>query len=170
MEYYIRPIESKDARGMNALRRMPGVFENILGIPSERITRNEDGIRNLGSNTHSFVAVTALDGGEELVIGCCALSTSMNPRRRHSADVGMMVHADYQGIGVGKKLMETMLDIADNWLMLVRVELDVYTDNERAIALYKKFGFEIEGTKVKEAIRNGEYVDSYMMARIKEFK
>ena len=42
MEFYIRPINIGDGKGINELRRMPGVFENILGIPSERIKRNED--------------------------------------------------------------------------------------------------------------------------------
>jgi putative acetyltransferase len=79
----------------------------------------------------------------------------------------MMVHKDYQGQGIGKKLLETLLDIADNWLMLVRVELDVYTDNERAINLYKKYGFEPEGIQRKSAIRNGKYIDALMMARLK---
>ncbi len=43
--------------------------------------------------------------------------------------------------------MSEILDLADTWLMLVRIELGVFTDNEKAIKLYEKFGFEIEGTK-----------------------
>ena len=78
-----------------------------------------------------------------------------------------MVHADYQRRGVGTRLMEALLDIADNWLMLVRVELTVFADNAGAIALYEKLGFVIEGTKRAAAIRNGRYMDEYMMARIR---
>ena len=95
------------------------------------------------------------------------LTVAANPRRRHCADIGMMVHKDYQGKGIGKKLMETLIDLADNWLMLVRLELGVYTDNERAIELYKKFAFEPEGIKCKDAVRNGQYIDVLMMARVK---
>ena len=43
----------------------------------------------------------------------------------------------------------------------------MFTDNERAIALYKRFGFEIEGTHRGYALRDGGYVDTYSMARIK---
>jgi len=50
--------------------------------------------------------------------------------------------------------------------MLVRVELTVFTDNERAIHLYEKFGFVKEGVKRLAAIRNGKYEDVLMMARI----
>ena len=166
MDYIIRPVKNGDGAGINELRRMPGVFENILGIPSERVKRNEDFIANMDENIHMFVAVIKGDDDREIIIGCASLHVSSN-RKRHIGSIGMMVHKDYQGMGVGTKLMESLLDIADNWLMLVRVELTVFIDNERAIGLYKRFGFNIEGTMEKAGIRSGEYVDNYMMARIK---
>jgi putative acetyltransferase len=43
----------------------------------------------------------------------------------------------------------------------------VYTDNGAGVALYKKFGFEVEGTHRRYAFRNGAYVDAYSMARLK---
>ncbi len=79
----------------------------------------------------------------------------------------MAVRDDWQGKGVGTALMEAVLDLADNWLNLTRIELSVYTDNAAGDALYKKFGFEIEGTHRRYAFRNGEYTDAYSMARIK---
>ena len=78
----------------------------------------------------------------------------------------MGVRDAWQGKGVGTALMQAALDLADNWLGLRRIELRVYADNEPAIALYRKFGFEIEGTHRLYAIRNGVYVDSLSMARI----
>ncbi|MBL8192483.1 MAG: GNAT family N-acetyltransferase, partial [Blastocatellia bacterium] len=56
---------------------------------------------------------------------------------------------------------------ADKWLNLLRLELEVYCDNDAAIALYKKFGFEIEGRLVKFSFREGEYVDAFFMARLR---
>ena len=47
-----------------------------------------------------------------------------------------------------------MLDLADNWLNLTRIEPSVYTDNAAAVVLYEKFGFEIEGTHRRYAFRN----------------
>lgn len=168
MEFHIRPICISDAKMINDLRRMPGVFENILGIPSERISGSEKFIEEMDRNHHQFVAVTMDRSADEKIIGTAGLSVSPNPRLRHVAAIGIMVHKDYQGSGVGKKLMEAILDLADNWLMLVRVELTVFIDNEKAISLYKKFGFEIEGTRKKAVIRNGNYVDEFMMARIND--
>lgn len=86
---------------------------------------------------------------------------------RHVGAVGLFVHADYQGRGVGTTLMETLLDLADHWLMLVRVELEVFADNEQAIRLYEKLGFEKEGLLRMTTVRNGRYVDEYKMARIR---
>jgi L-phenylalanine/L-methionine N-acetyltransferase len=86
---------------------------------------------------------------------------------RHVGEIGMAVRDDWRGKGVGSRLMEAVLDLADNWLGLTRVELRVYTDNEAAVALYKKFDFEIEGTHRRLALRDGEYVDAYSMARVK---
>ena len=81
-----------------------------------------------------------------------------------------MVANGYQGQGVGRRLMEALLDMADNWLMLTRVELEVYTDNKRAVHLYEKMGFEIEGVRRKASVRNGVLADEYLMSRIKEWK
>lgn len=62
---------------------------------------------------------------------------------------------------------EGLVDLADNRLKRERLELTVYTDNEPALRLYKKLGFEIEGTHRKHAFRDGAYVDSYCMARVR---
>jgi putative acetyltransferase len=59
-----------------------------------------------------------------------------------------------------------LLDWADNWAGLLRIELGVYADNERAIRMYRRFGFELEGTQRAFALRDGVYVDSLMMARL----
>ena len=166
MDFFIRPIDIGDGKGINELRRMPGVFENILGIPSERVKRNEDFILNMDSNQHQFVAITKNQSDEEIIIGSAGLMVNANHRTRHSGSMGIMIHKDYQNMGVGTALMEAIIDIADNWLMLIRVELTVFEDNERAIHLYEKFGFEKEGLKRLAGIRKGKYENEYLMARI----
>ena len=64
-------------------------------------------------------------------------------------------------------LVAAAVNVCDNWANIGRVELQVYTDNLAAIALYKKFGFILEGTHRQYAIRNGAFVDAHFMARIK---
>lgn len=168
MNFTIRPICVEDAEGINRLRRAPGAFENTLGLPSERVEYNREFLECLGSNDHQFVAVIPDGAGGEELIGTAGISVFGNPRMRHSASLGIMVLPQYQGQGVGRALMEALLDLADRWLLLVRVELGVYPDNTRAIRLYESLGFQREGVKRKAAIRNGEYVDEVMMARLRE--
>lgn len=167
MNIQIRPARIQDAAAISEIRRMNGVIENTLAMPTESLAKCEKMIGEMDSNSHEFVAILTDENGCETVIGMAGLQVNASPRRLHSGGIGIMVHRDYQGMGVGQKLMEALLDLADNWLMLVRVELGVYTCNEKAIRLYEKMGFEKEGIKRKAAIRKGEYADEPMMARIR---
>jgi putative acetyltransferase len=156
----IRAIKIEDTEDMNRMRTMDGVRENILGIVSERVSDTEAFIKNLSPNDHLLVA--EIDGR---VVGCVALAVAKTPRVNHIAELGIMVHADYQRQGIGRALMTAVLDLADKWLMLKRVELRVFVGNEPAIALYRSMGFVVEGTRKFSAIRDGVYADEYLMAR-----
>jgi len=90
-----------------------------------------------------------------------------SPRRAHAMMVGMAIESAWQGKGVGTALLAALVDLADNWLNVTRLELTVFSDNRRAIALYRKFGFEVEGTHKEYALRGGRYADAHVMARIK---
>lgn len=164
LDFTIRPVRIEDAAAVNEIRRMDGVRENILGIISERPTRSEDFIKGLSENDHLLVAEVE-EKGMKKVVGMIGMNVSSNPRLRHSASVGIMVHVDYQGKGIGTALFKKVIDLADNWLMLTRLELTVFVENDRAVKLYKSLGFQIEGTRKYGAIRNGQYADEYLMAR-----
>ena len=101
------------------------------------------------------------------MVGEAGLSGCSRPRLKHVGSLGMMVHPEFWGQGVGSALMEAMMDVADNYLMLVRVELEVFTDNQRAIRLYERFGFETEGVRRMAAVRQGRYADLQVMARLR---
>ena len=163
MNYTIRPAGPEDAAGITALRRMPGVFEHAASLPSDRSRRMEELLRQPGQNRHFLVAVSP----DNTVLGLVMLTAESNPRRRHSGGLGMLVHTDFQDQGIGTALLEAVLDLADNWLMLRRVELEVYADNQRAVRLYEKFGFETEGRKREASVKNGAYVDLLVMARLR---
>lgn len=166
MEFIIRPPCLEDAQALYELRCMRGVFETTMGLPSNRIDQMEAFLSDLGVDDHQFVAVH--ESG--LVIGFAGLSLFSNPRKRHMASLGINVHTEYQNKGVGTALVKALLDLADNWLMLVRVELDVYADNIHAIHLYETLGFEREGLLRKAAIRAGTYADLLMMSRLRPFE
>jgi putative acetyltransferase len=79
----------------------------------------------------------------------------------------MAVHDAYAGCGAGTALMTALVEVADRWWNIKRLELDAYVDNARAIALYERFGFEREGVLRAYAWRDGVYVDSLAMARLR---
>ena len=108
--------------------------------------------------------VAELDGA---VVGSAGLHpVSMHARRRHACQLGMCVAPEVQGRGVGTALLQALCDYADGWIGALRLELTVYTDNERAIRLYRRFGFELEGTFRAFALRHGVLVDAHAMARL----
>ena len=76
-------------------------------------------------------------------------------RRRHVSVLGISVAAGFQGHGIGHALMQALTDYADQWGQVLRIELTVFADNLRAIALYERFGFEREGLHRGYALRGG---------------
>ena len=159
----IRHAEPDDAEAIHRILSSPLASAGTLQWPLQSV----EGIRTLffsETREELYHLVACVDAE---VVGHLGLETFTRPRRRHLGEIGMAVRDDWQGRGVGTALMEAVLDLADNWLDLTRVELSVYTDNAAAIALYEKLGFEIEGTHRRYAFRNGGYVDAYSMARIK---
>lgn len=101
------------------------------------------------------------------VVGSAGLYRQRRPRILHVATFGITVHEAYQGKGVGKALLGALVEAADKWLNIVRIELEVWPDNERAIKLYQSFGFVLEGRKRMAGFRDGQYEDSLVMGRIR---
>lgn len=160
----IRPIRREDAQAVNEMRRAYGVMRNTLALMSDRVDKTTAMLDSLGENDYMFVA--EIDNNrEKTVIGFAGLHVNSSPRLRHSAELGITVNENYHRRGVGKKLIEQLLDIADNWIMLARVGLEVIVDNEKGLNLYKKLGFEVEGIKRYAVIRDGKFEDIYIMGR-----
>ena len=158
----VRAFQMDDWQDVVELWRQPKVIWGTLQMPYQSL----DDLRRLENppeRLHRLVAVTE-DGR---VAGMLGLEVGRG-RAAHSAHLGMMVHPDFHNRGVGSALMAAALNLADDWLNLTRVDLHVYTDNPAAIHLYQKFGFEIEGTLRRFSYRDGQYIDSYIMARLRE--
>ena len=141
----------------------PQVYEGTLQVPYPSREMWRQRLAQPGDGRYNLVAVAG-----SRVVGMLGVSTFPNrPRRRHVGAIDIVVHDEWHGKGVGSALMRAGLDLADNWLNLMRLELEVFTDNEAAVHLYERFGFEREGTLRQHAFRDGRYVDSYVMARLR---
>ncbi|WP_422450400.1 GNAT family acetyltransferase [Endozoicomonas sp. ALB091] len=162
MDTIIRHAETPDLHAIGEFFRDPGVTRQTSQIPY-RPQAYWHNLFNMDDKNH--IQLVAESSGQ--ILGLLGLQIQDNPRRKHCASFAITVHPDAQGQGIGKQLMSAMVELADNWLNLVRIELDVYTDNSRAISLYQGFGFEIEGESKCDAFRDGQLVNSYRMSRIR---
>lgn len=157
----IRPFHPDDAPQQHAIVTDPRVAEMLFQVPSMELAETEQWATTEKPGRHRLVA--AWNGR---VIGAVNVTQNVRPRLMHSGSLGLMVHPDAWGQGVGSTLMAAAIDLADNWLNLSRLELEVFTHNENAIHLYKKFGFELEGTCQKVVFGNGRFLDEHVMARL----
>lgn len=113
------------------------------------------------SLTGDFVQLVALDG--ESVVGWCDITVSERLTMRHGGMLGISLLPDWRGRGIGARLIAAALTAARERGM-VRVQLHVRADNERAIHLYEKLGFQHEGRLRRDLRIDGKYYDSLMMA------
>lgn len=159
----IRRAEPDDSSALYEMFGSSKVFENTLQLPYPFREQWQQRLVEPSNGTYNLVAVASSG-----VVGMISIHTFPNtPRRRHVGTIDIAVHAEWHRKGIGKTLMRAGIELADNWLNLMRLELEVYIDNEAAIRLYEQFGFEREGTLRQHAFRDGKYVSSYMMARLR---
>jgi len=161
MNVTIRRAEPSDAKAIKEVYECPKVYTDTLQLPLPSNALWEQRLANTPDNFYLYVALL-----DQEIVGHIGFEVSKNLRRRHVGTFGMAVKDTVQGRGVGSALLATVIDLADNWLNLKRIELTVFSDNDSAVGLYKKHGFEIEGEAKAFAFRNGEYVDAYHMARV----
>ena len=157
----IRSILLQDAEALWKIARQEGVIETTMALPSLRLEQRLKSIGELSENDHYMVAERA---GE--VVGVAGLTVGTG-RTRHSGSLFIYVARQQQGQGIGTRLMQALLDLADNWLLLRRVELTVLTENEGAKRLYERLGFVVEGRRKMSVIAQGELKDEWLMARFR---
>lgn len=159
----LRAAELDDAAGVAALYRDPSVYGALLQLPFPRESYWRE--RMAGSDPDNLHLLALVDGK---IVGHAYLGRPLpHARRRHAGAIGIVVDPAFQRRGIADALMVALIDRAENWMQMTRLELEVYVDNAAAIALYRKHGFVEEGRMRAYAFRNGEYVDVWGMARVK---
>lgn len=160
--FLIRRAEPDDFAAVQAIYASPRAQAGTLQLPFPSLDLWRQRMQAVDPNAHLLLACA----GDE-VVGQLGLYVSANPRRRHVGDLGMGVRDDWQGRGVGTALLAAAIDLADRWLQLRRLELQVYADNSAGIALYVRHGFVEEGRHRDYAFREGAYVDALSLARLR---
>ncbi len=111
-------------------------------------------------NSGIFVAVN----DEGLIISLGNVNGGKRRGNRHVGYLGISIREGWRDRGLGRTMMQYMIDWSRNSGVIRRIELEVFAHNPRAIHLYEKMGFVIEGRKPKDFLKYGEYVDTIFMA------
>lgn len=156
---HIRHSEARDIEAIRAIYAQPSAYANTLQLPfpSAELWRQRLG----GPHSHFHSLVAEADGH---VLGQLGVRRCDSPRRAHVANIGLAVDEAARGRGVGSALMKGAIELCFGWLGVRRIELEVYTDNQPAQALFARHGFQREAMALGYALRGGRYADVYLMA------
>lgn len=161
----IRPVDLDDARAViNLLLDIDGESDFMLfGKDERKMTvqsiRKKIGEWKKSENSGMFVGIL---NGE--FAGFIALTSGPSPRTTHRAALVMGVRQAYHGKNVGSSLMRKAETFAKE-VGITRLELTVVEHNERALRLYKKMGFTLEGTRHHSLLINDTYVNELYMGK-----
>ena len=168
MSVLIRDAVSEDATALVALRKtIFGETDFMLYAPDEYTVTEVEASEQLERVTrsgHSRAIVASSDSG---LVGFLNVMGSQVPRLRHSAVLAVGVRRSHWGQGIGSRLLMEALRWAPT-ARLSRLELYVALDNTRAISLYEKAGFRVEGQRKRAYVINGNSVDDQLMAYVFE--
>ncbi|QDT94525.1 GNAT family N-acetyltransferase [Gimesia algae] len=161
MGFRVRQIELEDIAGFReALTRVAAERKYLLTVEPPSLENMEAYVRhNIEQNHAQYVAVI-----EEQIVGWADLIPHVRESVSHVARLGMGVLAEHRGQGIGNRLLERAM--AHAWEQgLKRLELEVFADNEVALNLYRKHGYQVEGVKRFARYIDGAYQDIVIMGQ-----
>ncbi len=131
-------------------------------------TKNIDVINGMidGAVSGKNLILVAEDNGK--LVGLLIARIGNSKRVKHEAYIVVGIRKAYRNQGIGTEFFKQL----NEWAVenrLRRLELIVVSNNENALHLYEKFGFEIEGVKRDSFCLNGIYLDQYYMGKILKY-
>ena len=146
MELLVRNAVASDARALrDIMQRTHAETDYLLSYPDEQSVDEEQEARSLAETerSHNEVELVAVVDGK--IVGSAGV-TAVGSRRKvaHRARFGISVLQEYWGMGIGRVLMEASIDCARR-AGYSELELEVVADNQRAVSLYRRVGFEEYG-------------------------
>jgi RimJ/RimL family protein N-acetyltransferase len=162
----IRHIKRSDAEGLaNLINRVENEAEYMLFEPGERQTTPEAQRKRIEAIEKEANSTIIVAEDDSQLVGFLMAIGGTARRNKHSAYLVVGIASGHRGKGIGTKLFEGL----EAWALehsIHRLELTTVIKNEAGVALYKKAGFVIEGTKKHSLLINGEFVDEYYMGKL----
>lgn len=161
-----RKILVSDFQNFNTLyKKIESESDFMLYEKDERKTTDEQQkafLETLAKNPSTTIIVAEHNN---ILVGFIGIICESQKKRKHSRYVAMGILEKFQGQKIGSKLMSECIAFCVNQ-KVKRIELTVICENTKAVSLYKKFGFEVEGIKKCSLSIHGRYVDEYYMSRV----
>lgn len=163
-EVIIREAKQEDAQSMINFYNVVGGETDFLSFGKNGFSRPLHDYENFIESTkaahNSIILLATLD--DEL-IGIASITSNPKARTKHVGTLGIVIAEKYCGFGLGRKLMEELIEWARGNGTTKKIHLVTRADNERAIELYKKVGFKEEGLLEQDTYINGVYYNTLIM-------
>lgn len=174
-----RAVTLRDGRSVRIRRAVPDdaaavlAYLRTVGGESDNLTFGAEGpdldegqereyLTRVAASDNSL-AIVALDG--DRIVGSLTFDGGRRQRLRHQGEFGISVLQGYTGQGLGKALIEYMLDWARRSVVVRKINLKVRVDNLPAIRLYERMGWVQEGRTSRDTLIDGEFNDCLLMGR-----
>lgn len=164
----IRSPRDEDIEGMlEYLYVTSGETEFLLRYPEECTKYTPEGEKALfdrmNAADNETMIVCLVDG---VIAGNCQVTWKKSIKTRHRADVAIALKREFWGLGIGTRLFEEMIRIAEANENILQMELEFIEGNSRARALYEKMGFRITGMRPNAIrLKDGTLLNEYTMIR-----
>lgn len=166
-EYTFRTPKIEEAQSiLDAMIEISANSPYILMTPdSVRSKTLESQIKWLQDSEDSDVSVIiGVYTSANQIIGLCNARSFADIKRKHRASLGVTLHPDFRGLGIGRKLMEVLIEKMKTFTDIKIIELDVMTKNEQAVKIYQGLGFKKVGILPNAFILpSGEIIDNMHM-------
>jgi RimJ/RimL family protein N-acetyltransferase len=169
LSYNIRSAIEKDAKNLSDVRvEIDGETENLDREKGESYIDEENFKQLIKEDTesvHNLFLVCEVNGR---IVGFSRCEGNDLKRMSHKVEFGVCVLKDFWGYGIGTNLLKETIKWADT-SGIKKITLNVLESNEKAIMLYKRYGFEVEGVLKKDKVlSDGNYYNTVVMGRFKE--
>lgn len=170
LRYVIRSAMEKDAKDLSELRlQIDGETENLDREEGEAFI-DESGfkqiIKNDTESIHNLFLVVEVNNR---IVGFSRCEGFKLKRLAHKVEFGVCVLKEFWGYRIGKNLLIESIRWADS-NGIKKISLAVLETNHKAIKLYEKLGFEVEGILKKDKrLSDGNYYHTIMMGRFNDY-
>ncbi len=166
LNYVIRSAMQSDAKELSGLRvQIDGETENLDREKGEAFIDEEDFKQLIKEDSEKARNLFLVAEADNKLVGFSRCEGNYLKRFSHKVEFGICILKEFWGYKIGKNLLNESINWAD-YNHIKKMTLNVLETNEKAISLYKRFGFEVEGILRKDKIlSDGKYYDTVIMGR-----